>query len=1449
MKKRAHFLENFGFLSSRIVGKKLLRHICYMIAVMGCFFPKQLSGQNYTWTGADGNQWSNSANWSPTGVPSGGTTEVIFNGTGNGNTAIALDMEPTLSTLLFDSGNTASYTIGTAGQTLQISWESQSGSQNSGIQVAAGVTNNQTILADIYYSPPSEWSYQTQITNNSSAALNIEGDMLFNPVAYEGALNLQSNGAGINTISGSILASTAALAVGVNYYSDAGTWQLLGTNTFSRGLTVTYGTLVINSIANINEPCSLGISGDGNTTMILGTANLNTTLRYIGPDASSNRPWISEAATGTFVVFDVVSSLLTMNGQWTSGGGSAHPGLQKTGAGTLQLNATNNNYGGPTLISEGVLGITAIANGGQSSPIGKSSADASNLIFDGGTLRLVGSGEIQYTDRAFTITDGKIASFDMANSGSGLVFNGNPIPYTTGGISLSGNGSLMFVAQNAYTGPTTVTGGTLIAGSSSTVSGGPFGINSDVDLTSNGALSLNLTYYPSGNPLQVTIGSLSGLPGSTVSLNSSMPEATQLSGTLTIASSQNATFGGVISDGFGSGVQNVGLLKTTPSPTSLGGMQTLTGNNTYGGATYIQSAAYADSPISEVGGITLSGANGSIASSWGIVISGGATLAVENFGTDVNTNRIGDTASVTMMGGTLSFSTDSSAPSVSETLGALVLNGQNNTISNGQAEFGKTSTLTFASLVRNGSALVNFAGTGLGLNNQNRILFTSAPTLGGWALYNGVGYAAYDLTNGIVEAEYVDVTRLSSGSKIIYSAPEGNIRVIDGTGTPGLIELGSANTEITALVQSATGGPVTIDTAGKTFEVATMLVGAGAESLIIGTTPNSGALTSTSYELSLINNSTNNLLINAMVVDNTSPVGVTKMGMGTAYLAGNNTYTGVTTLGQGNLSISMLGNGGMASGIGAAGNATSNIVFSGGSLHYTGNSTTTDRGLTVSGEGSSIITDADIHFSGAGINLGSGSLTIGGAGNTTISSLIAGGGALHKDGHSTLVLEGMNTFTGGVKIRDGVVSVTTIELGGQAGNLGAASNNSTNLVFDGGSLVYSGSGMVGSDRGMMITENGGRFSNATPGAFLAFSSSGGGDFNNVHIAPGGVFTVDGAGTIAFGSIISGAGALQKTGEGLLILENPANTFTGGVTMSGGTFVIDGISNGGVAGFLGAASAAPSNLVFDGGGFSFTPSGPMQAQTTDRGFTINAGKTATINVESGASLAFTGSVPVTTGSLVKTGLGSLSLGGNMAYTGNTTVAAGTLLIDGSTTAASSLTVASGATLGGNGTIGGNVVVNGSIAPGDAGIGTLTTSGNVTWESGQAWRFELGSASGLNDSLHLAGAGSQLLKGSGSSFLFDFSNTGVSGTFSLITWTGSTQFQSSDFSYTNLASGLTGNFSITGTHLEFTTVPEPSTWGLLAITALLLLKRRLFKSSAAHLSAIIVKNHQCADLRNR
>jgi hypothetical protein len=93
------------------------------------------------------------------------------------------------------------------------------------------------------------------------------------------------------------------------------------------------------------------------------------------------------------------------------------------------------------------------------------------------------------------------------------------------------------------------------------------------------------------------------------------------------------------------------------------------------------------------------------------------------------------------------------------------------------------------------------------------------------------------------------------------------------------------------------------------------------------------------------------------------------------------------------------------------------------------------------------------------------------------------------------------------------------------------------------------------------------------------------------------------------------------------------------------------------------------------------------------------------------------------------------------------------------------------------------------------------------------FELSLLDNASDRITLSGAFSQ---GSGSSYLFNFGDTGMSGgLYTLFQFDSTTFTDASDFSYIGLADGLQGDFILSGNSLQFQVIPEPSTSAFLAL----------------------------------
>ncbi len=335
-----------------------------------------------------------------------------------------------------------------------------------------------------------------------------------------------------------------------------------------------------------------------------------------------------------------------------------------------------------------------------------------------------------------------------------------------------------------------------------------------------------------------------------------------------------------------------------------------------------------------------------------------------------------------------------------------------------------------------------------------------------------------------------------------------------------------------------------------------------------------------------------------------SPLSITKTGIGTFILTSTNTYTGVTTVNAGIVSVAVIGNGGVAGNIGQASNASSNLVMGGGTLQYTGASSSTDRGFSLTGGTTSTLDLTTNDF--------------------TISGIITGGGSLTKNGIGAMVFSGTNTYTGVTRINAGVVSIATLGNGGISGNLGQASSASTNLVLSGGNLVYTGV-TASSDRGFTLGAS------ATSAINIVAS--------NLTIS---------------GIIVGPAnGNFSKIGAGTLALSG-TNSYTGITSIDEGILSISTFGNGGTPSNLGAASNAAANLVLNGGTLQYTGA----TASTTRSYTLANATTSVIEVTTN-NLTISGSAAATSGALTKTGDGKLTLSGTNSYTGTTLITAGVL----------------------------------------------------------------------------------------------------------------------------------------------------------------------------------------------
>lgn len=311
----------------------------------------------------------------------------------------------------------------------------------------------------------------------------------------------------------------------------------------------------------------------------------------------------------------------------------------------------------------------------------------------------------------------------------------------------------------------------------------------------------------------------------------------------------------------------------------------------------------------------------------------------------------------------------------------------------------------------------------------------------------------------------------------------------------------------------------------------------------------------------------------------------------------------------------------------------------------------------------------------------------------------------------------------------GSLQISTGNAGG-SGRIDAGNVTVTNNVVigrsDNGSATATG-------RGAYFQVNGGSFTSldALLGVVLGQNAANG-DQNLAE------FYVS-AGTATVERMAFGAATDVNGGRSVLILKG-----TGSLYMGAGGIVLDTPVSGYNAiiglysGVLGAADEWSSSM-------PMVLSGP-----SDDPFVIkaaDAGNTA-------HNITLTGGL-TGTGGLLKSGAGTLTLGGANNYSGKTEISQGKLALDASGTLSSSIqiglaagttfdasapggfTLVSAKTLVGAGTVIGNVTCNSgsTIIPG-SGIGSLTFSNDLAWNGGVSTLMELASSS--NDVIEVSGS---------------------------------------------------------------------------------------------------------------
>jgi autotransporter-associated beta strand protein len=665
---------------------------------------------------------------------------------------------------------------------------------------------------------------------------------------------------------------------------------------------------------------------------------------------------------------------------------------------------------------------------------------------------------------------------------------------------------------------------------------------------------------------------------------------------------------------------------------------------------------------------------------------------------------------------------------------------------------GASGAVSLGAAATQGASIVanqNWANNSSSLLTVNRVSVDDASSAGTYTLtINGSGSGGVNFLTDINDVNGAsDPTRLfalqinsTGGNTTISSA---NKFTGGTTLTQGNLLLGN-NTALGTGSLALNGGKISSSSTGSQIPANNTIIGGN---VTLGDAVNNGKLTF-SGTMGL-GGATRTLTTDSSVEFSgvVSNGGITKQGASTLTFLGDsaNTYTGLTTVSAGGLTLNKTAVDAIAGNVLVNGTGTLTL----GAANQINNASDVEVAAGIFALGAFSDTVNNLKLTGGAIT-GSGTLTSTTAfdfqSSGNIAAVLAGTAGANKTTAGTVTFTGgnANTYTG----------LTTVS----AGSL-VLSKTANVVALAGDALVNGGTLQIVNANQIQDSAN---LEVATGGTFAMGGNTD--TVNGVKLTGGaitgtgvnGILTSITAYDLQSGSssaVLAGTAGATKTTAGTVAL-NRANTYSGGTTLSAGTLQLGVVSVGSV-GAITSSAIGTGILGLNGGRLSSDSNANrtiLNATTIGGDVTLgDAVANGTLTFSAGVDLggiartltaasAATFNGVVSNGGINKAGAGTLTLGGNSTYTGETTVQGGTLLVStGGSIAQSSLTtVTTGTTLTANGTVGavtvdlggtlngagtvGTTTVAGTLNPGNS-PGVLNVNGNLTMASGGNMVWEL------------------------------------------------------------------------------------------------------------------------------
>lgn len=1102
-----------------------------------------------TWgVGPASGSWNSPGNWNPGAIPNSPNDIATF--AVSNSTSISISGTIQVSSIVFSRNGSAFTLTATPGALLTLDGTGAS----TGITNSSGLAQNFVTAVDgngdfgsILFQNRATAGTLAKFTNNGATVFGSNGGITaFTGNAGAAAATIVDNGGTVFGAGGGSLqlsgsATTGAGAItnngGTSYGASGGTMQISG-NSSTVSVTITNnpglvagaggGGLQFSNNSDINSGT---IRNNGGTAVGEGGGfALFSGNSFADAGAINNNGGTAAGATGGYTQFSgssdtVINVTITNNGATAAGAGGGYTQFADE---SFSSSANIHNLGGAASGESGGFaqyfayssafnatifdtgGAASGATGGSTQFSASASAYNAVLTNTNSTASGAGAGNAQFYDFS-TAGTSKITNVGAAVSGANAGFTqffddssaGSATITNSGGIGSAPGGSTAFY-DSANAGTATITGSngasvqfydTSSAGSAKIITnkGAQLDFNDNssagnATLTGTGGGIYFLGQSSGGTALVSTTGTfdISGLTDGGMSIGMIQSSGTFYLGgnTLTVGGlALSGTVSGVISGGGRVSGTGGGLVKIGS------GTLALTGSNTYTGATTV------DGGTLNLGAGT---ATGSINSGAPLVVGGGIILFTR-------------TGGVTQVFGSTTIASGSSS------IDDLV----------------SSDTLKLGAISRSAGGTVDFT------TETGSVTTSSSNTfgiLGGYATFAGSTWAvsngASSPMTGLPSLSYITTT---TASNTAASYSNQNIDVTSSPSpasgiTPNSLRFNAAAAETLTL----TGANVV--NSGGILVTGTV---ANRPSVINGGTlqgPSGGDL------IVIENDPSNSLTISSLIVDGTTPTGLTKSGGGLLVLSNQNTYSGPTIVDAGTLQLSN----------DSPGSYTGPTVINmGAAVHLSDLNALQNSTVTINAGAVGLVFDYLVNLAGMGQPFALGglagngnlslidnasapvALTVGQNNqNTTYGGVISSGTAssLSMIGSGTLILTGSSTYTGTTIVNGG----GTLQIGDGVtrGASIAASNTSGPVAVSNGSCL--GIDLV----------NGETFRNdinLSGGGNLEFLASG------INYLAGAIQD-DGAGVI----MQSGSGTTIYTGDGGLNTLD-GSSFSGTVQVNGGTF--------------------------------------------------------------------------------------------------------------------------------------------------------------------------------------------------------------------------------------------------------------------------------------------------------